>query len=164
MKGYLVACAALPLLFACTPKIGGNTQSSVSSQSAAAAQQTVQQAAQAFGLLGTWAPDCSQPASQENEHGAYSLNSDGSIDLTYDDGPDVQSNRYNWSQALMLDSGKLQMDGVFFGDNLAQHTVLEKNDAGQLRVFGNVDGSGKILVQNGAFPGGGEPPWMSKCS
>jgi hypothetical protein len=163
MTRYLMACAVLPFLFACTPA-GGNRQSSSAPAQAAAAAQTVQQAARAFGLVGTWALDCSQPASPQNEHGVYSISNDGSLDLTDDDGPQYQSNRYNFSQGLTLDSGKLQLDGVFFGDNLAQHTVLEKNASGQMRVFGNVDGSGKILVQNGAFPGGGEPPWMNKCS
>ena len=163
MKRYLVASVALPLLFACTP---GSTNTAASSQAAsAAAPQTVQQAAQQWGLIGTWAPDCSQAPSQEDEHATYALEGDGTVSLTYNDGPDIVPNRYIWNQALVLQpANKLQMDGVFLGDNQAQHTVLEKNDQGQMRVFGNVDGTGKILVQNGAFPSGGAPPWESKCS
>jgi len=172
VKRFLVGGAVLPLLFACTPHGGNNTaqsssSSSQSAQSAAQAAQpmTVQQAAQAFGLIGTWAPDCNQPPSETDEHDVYSLASDGTVSLVYDDGPGVQPNRYSWSQAVLIDQNTLQMDGIFYGDNLAQHTVLQKNDSGQMRVYGNVDGSGKILVQNGAFANGpGGPPWVNRCS
>ena len=133
---------------------------------AGAAQATpVQDAATAFGLIGTWASDCSRPASEDNEYTHYSNAPDGSVSMVYDDGPDVQPNRYTWNQAVLIDQNTLQMDGIFYGDNLAQHTVLQKNDSGQMRVYGNVDGSGKILVQNGAFTAGpGGPAWVSKCS
>jgi len=172
IKRYLAAWTALPLLFACTPHAGNNTvqPSSQPAQSAAPSAQaaqpmTVQQAAQAFGLIGTWAADCNQPPSTDDEHDVYALESDGTVSLVYDDGPDVQPNRYSWTQAVLIDQNTLQMDGIFYGDNLAQHTVLQKNDSGQMRVYGNVDGSGKILVQNGAFTGGpGGPAWVSKCS
>lgn len=177
IRRFLVAGAVVPLLFACTPRGGNNQVSSatVSSAAQSAAQSTapptpptqsmtVQQAAQAFGLIGTWAPDCNQPPSTDDEHDVYALESDGSVSLVYDDGPDVVPNRYSWSQAVLIDQNTLQMDGIFYGDNLSQHTVLQKNDSGQMRVYGNVDGSGKILVQNGTFPSGGGPPWVSKCS
>jgi hypothetical protein len=164
IRRYLLAGAALPLLFACAPS--GNNQASSQAQSTAApAAMTVQQAAQTFGLIGTWAPDCSQPPSTDDEHDIYSLESDGTVGLRYDDGPDIEPNRYNWTQAVLVDPDTLQIDGVFYGDNTAQHTVLQKNGAGQMRVFGNVDGSGKILVQNGTFANGsGGPPWVTKCS
>jgi hypothetical protein len=173
IKHVLVAGAALPLLFACTPHPGNNTVQSSSAPAQSAAQSTaqpsptmtVQQAAQAFGLIGTWASDCNQPPSTDDEHDVYALESDGTVSLVYDDGPDVQPNRYSWNQAILIDQNTLQIDGVFYGDNLAQHTVLQKNDSGQMRVYGNVDGSGKILVQNGAFTAGpGGPAWVNKCS
>lgn len=126
---------------------------------------TVQQAAQTWGLIGEWAVDCSQPASPDNTHDTYALESDGTVSLAYDAGPGMEQNRYSWTEGNIIQPDKLQIDGVFLGDNLAQHTVLQKNDQGQLRVFGNVDGSGKVLVRNGAFPdGSGAPPWSNKCS
>jgi hypothetical protein len=173
IRRYLAAWTAVPLLFACTPHAGNNTVLSSSSQPAQSAapsaqatqSMTVQQAAQAFGLIGTWASDCNQPPSTNDEHDVYALENDGTVSLVYDDGPDVQPNRYTWNQAVLIDQNTLQMDGIFYGDNLAQHTVLQKNDSGQMRVYGNVDGSGKILVQNGAFTAGpGGPAWVSKCS
>jgi hypothetical protein len=164
IRRYLLAGAALPLLFACTPS--GNNQASSQAQSTAApAAMTVQQAAQTFGLIGTWAPDCSQPPSTDNEHDIYALNSDGTVGLQYNDGPGFEPNTYNWTQAVLVDPDTLQIDGIFSGDNTAQHTVLQKNSAGQMRVFGNVDGTGKILVQNGTFANSsGGPPWVTKCS
>jgi hypothetical protein len=162
IRRYLIASAALPLLFACTPNVAN--QASAQSGTPPAAM-TVQQAAQAFGLIGTWAPDCSQPPSTDDEHDVYSLESDGTVGLQYDDGPGIEPNRYDFTQAVLVDPNTLQIDGIFYGDGLAQHTVLQKNNAGQMRVFGNVDGSGKILVQNGTFgSGSGGPPWVSKCS
>ncbi len=173
MKRWIVACAALPLLFACTPR-GGNAQASSSAVTPSAAPvtpaaptstpMTVQEAAQRFGLIGMWSVDCNQPASPDNTHDTYALESDGSVSLVYDAGPSMQQNRYSWTQGNIIQPDEIQMDGVFLGDGVAQHTVLQKNDAGQVRVFGNVDGTGKILVQNGAFPHGGAPPWSNKCS
>ena len=163
MMRYLVACGAVPLLFACTPS-GGNNQSSSQARSAATPQaMTEQQAMQAFGLIGTWATDCSQPASSEDEHDSYTLEGDGTVGEVDDDGTGAAASRYSWNQAVLVDQDTLQIDGIFYGNNLAQHTVLQKNSAGQMRVFGNVDGSGKVLVQNGAFANGGDSPWTSRC-
>jgi len=161
MHRYLFALAALPLLASCAPSAGNNTQSSSAASSSAPV--SVQQAAQTFGLIGTWAADCTQPASPDDEHATYAIESDGTVSLVYDNGPDIVPNRYAWNQGMIIDQDKLQLDGIFYGDKLAQHTVMQKNDQGQIRVFGNVDGSGKVLVQNGAFPSGGSPPWENKC-
>ena len=173
IKRYLAAWTALPLLFACTPHAGNNTvqPSSQPAQSAAPSAQaaqpmTVQQAAQAFGLIGTWAADCNQPPSTDDEHDVYALESDGTVSLVYDDGPDVQPNRYSWTQAVLIDQ-KHAADGwhLLWRQSRPAHGAAARIDSGQMRVYGNVDGSGKILVQNGAFTGGpGGPAWVSKCS
>jgi tetratricopeptide (TPR) repeat protein len=150
----------------------GATFTEPSAQSMAQATQpmTVQQAAQAFGLIGSWATDCGQVASLQNMLDIYSLESDGTISSVTNAGPGEDSGRYSYSQALLVDSDRLQIDGVFSGNKhapgSAMHIVIQKNSAGQMRVFSSVDGSGKILVQNGTFtsdPSDG-PPWENKCS
>ena len=160
MQRYLIVFAAASMLLACKP---GTTNTDSSAQASSTAPMTVQQAAQQWGLIGTWASDCSQPAGPGNEHATYALESDGTVSLSYDDGPGIVPNRYGWNQGLILSPDKLQLDGTFYGDNQAQHTELQKNEQGQMRVFGNVDGTGKVLVLNGAFPSGGAPGWDNKC-
>ena len=130
----------------------------------AASASPVQDAAARWGLLGVWATDCSRPASPDNSHDTYALESDGSVSLTYDAGPSYEPNRYSWTDGGIIAPDEMKLDGVFMGDHLAQHTVLQKNEAGQLRVLSNIDGTGKVLVENGAFPDGGGPPWANKCS
>jgi hypothetical protein len=131
---------------------------------AGAAQATpVQDAMTAFGLIGTWAPDCSQPPSGDNEYAVYRADSDGSVSMTYISGSDTAPNRYRWDEAQIVSPDRIRLIGVFFGDNLEQDTLLDRRD-GRIRVWRNVDSSGRVLVQDGAFPGGGGPPWDRKCS
>jgi hypothetical protein len=131
---------------------------------AGAAQATpVQDAATAFGLIGTWASDCSRPASEDNEYTHYSNAPDGSVSMVYDSGPGVEPNRYRWDEAEIVAPGRIRMVGVFFGDNLQQDTLLDKRD-GRIRVWRNVDSSGAVLVDQARFPSGGGPGWDEKCS
>jgi hypothetical protein len=129
----------------------------------AARASPVQDAARRFGLIGRWADDCAAPASQTDEWATYSRAADGTLALAYDSGPGVNVNRYVWRNGARTPDGDLRLDGVFLGNGLAQHTVLRKNARGQLITWSNVDGSGRVLVENGRFPGGGSPPWMTRC-
>jgi len=131
---------------------------------AGAAQATpVQEAMTAFGLIGTWASDCSQPPSERDEYTHYRIEPDGSVSMVYDSGPGLEPNRYRWDEAEIVAPDRIRMIGVFFGDNLEQDTLLDKRD-GRIRVWRNVDSSGTVLVDQATFPSGGGPGWDEKCS
>ncbi|HXQ10727.1 MAG TPA: hypothetical protein VN805_06980 [Caulobacteraceae bacterium] len=123
----------------------------------------VQDAMTAFGLIGTWAPDCSQPPSGDNEFTVYRLESDGSVSMAYMSGPDIEPNRYRWDEAQIVSPDRIRLIGVFFGNGLEQNTLLDRRD-GRIRVWSNADSSGRVLVRDGAFPSGGGPPWDQKCN
>src|ERR1700731_3134593 len=71
-------CAALVLLF---PALAH-------SQSAGAAMQE-------FGLLGTWAGECSQSPSPTNNHATYLVTSAGGLQLKYQSGADYEDSVYD---------------------------------------------------------------------
>ncbi|MBI2716798.1 MAG: hypothetical protein HYX37_20475, partial [Rhizobiales bacterium] len=50
---------------------------------ATAGAETVAQTLKQFGLLGTWADDCSQPAANNNFHTVYAAMANGNVQRTY---------------------------------------------------------------------------------
>jgi hypothetical protein len=156
---------AFVLLAACG-RTGGNTTAASGASGAppSAPAESTASVAQAFGLIGRWALNCGQAPSQDNEYAIYAAPGDGTVSLSYDDGPDVVPNRYSYTAAQLVGADQIQLDGVFVRDGQAQHPTLRKNPQGQIKVWRNVDGSGRVLVDNGAFPSGGGPAWESKCS
>ncbi|HLI66284.1 MAG TPA: hypothetical protein VKU90_07945 [Caulobacteraceae bacterium] len=171
MRRYLILFAAATLLAGCGKT--GNTVSSSgqaaslgsvsSSVTAPASPATAASVAQSFGLIGRWALDCGQPASPDNEYGVYTAAPDGSVGLTYDGGPTIEPNTYTYTAARLVGADAIEIDGVLLRTNVAQHTTLKKNGQGQMKVWGNVDGTGKVLVDQGSFPDGGGPAWESHC-
>jgi len=122
-----------------------------------------QNAVTKFGLLGTWALNCAAPASSDNEYDRWSLAPGGKVSEVYDDGPTLDHNIYRWDAARIVGSDTIVLDGVFFGNGLGQHVELVKR-AGRVRPLNSTDSSGRKLVVNGAFPGGGGPAWFQRCA
>ena len=123
----------------------------------------VQDTMSAFGLLGVWADACGRPAASDNEYATYSRNADGSVTLVYSNAPGEPGNTYRWTDAEILGPHFMWVEGAFEGDQLEQYSIVEKVGR-RLRVWSNIDSSGKVLITRGAFPDGGRPGWSTKCS
>jgi hypothetical protein len=122
-----------------------------------------QDAATRFGLPGTWALNCAAPPSPDDEYAHWSLAAGGKLGEFYDDGPTLAHNRYRWDKAALVGSNMIVLDGVFFGNGLGQHVQIIKQ-GGRIRVLNSTDSSGRRLVVDGAFPGGGGgPSWFERC-
>ncbi len=138
----------------------------VPAASGAANAQTVAQALKDFGLLGSWANDCSKPPSSNNYHTLYEPLSNGDARRTYYNAPNKI-----FSQFVIKRVSRVAADQVLYeqeGQNDLQFVVLRKT-GNRYRVFSNHSRAGKVYVQEGKYvkdspaPHGDETPWQTKC-
>src|SRR5258708_7901804 len=118
-------CAALVLLF---PALAH-------SQSATAAMRD-------FGLIGTWAGECSQSPSPTNNHATYLVTSSGGLQLKYQSGTDYEDSIYDILDAKRLDP-----------DKLSRRQVLMSTDRVTLDIV-LLTGQDKIRIGSRLFPDG----------
>src|SRR5215471_641670 len=98
-----------------------------------------------FGLLGTWATDCSRPSDSDNFYTTYAGMSDGRVRRTYYNTPDRKTpyNVYIITRAIRLPSDML--------------SYQQEGDVNQDKID-------VMLVKDGKFPGSGDDsPWQAKC-
>ena len=119
-----------------------------------------------FGLLGTWANDCSQPSSAENFYTVYAGMTDGNVRRTYYNTPDREKpyNEYYITRAIRLPADELsyRQEGSVNHDKM---DVILLRDGNKDKIWSSVrDDDNAVLVENGKFPKSGEPsPWQTKC-
>jgi hypothetical protein len=143
-----VLCAALVLLF---PVLAH-------SQSATAAMQE-------FGLLGTWAGECSQNPSPTNNHATYLVTSSGGLELKYQSGADYEDSIYNILDAKRLGSDKLSLRQVLTSNDRVTLDIVLLKDNGKIRIWSSLFPDGTALVEDGVMTSmtGRETRWMTRC-
>jgi len=124
--------------------------------------QSVEQIVSEFGLLGTWATDCSRPATALNIHTVYSL-SGGGVRLTYRYGPVERAN------SIITRAERLSPDQILYeeepvdGERGRVEVVLAMT-GGRIQVWRSRRPNGQLLVQDGRFTSdGAESPKQDKC-
>jgi len=136
--------------------------------SRAANAETVGQVLKNFGLLGTWANDCSKPASSNNYHTIYEATSNGDVRRTYYNEPNKNK---IYSQFVIKRVSRVAADQILYeqeGQDDLQYVVLKKI-ANRYRIFSNHSRAGKVFVQEGKYvkdspaTHGNETPWQTKC-
>ncbi len=80
---------------------------------AAAQTAAVDDLFQQFGLFGTWAADCKQPASPANPHVSITTPSAGLVLESHDLGADYAINRYSVLSAKRLSDERLSVEVIF---------------------------------------------------
>jgi len=119
-----------------------------------------------FGLLGTWADDCSATPSPANQYAIFSLTSRGNIELRNDFGPNYDEMLYRIVDAQRLTHFRLAFRQLLTSDDqVALNTVMMKaND--RIRVWSSRGSDGSIFVEDGAMPSanGRETGWMTRCN
>ena len=107
-----------------------------------------------FGLLGTWATDCAEPAGKSNFWTVYAGMTNGSVKRTYYNTPDRDKpyNEYIITQAVRLPDQKLaySQEGVANHDKIDVVLVKEGN---KYRIWSSVRQNGDVLVKEGLWPG-----------
>ena len=123
-----------------------------------------------FGLIGTWATDCAQPASSGNFLTVYAIKPSGEVSRTYYDQPDHVYNNYKITDAKRQAPDMLSYEQVwdFEGSpaNIAGDRVrvlLDMAD-GKFQIVSSQGSDGSFFVKDRKFPGTtDESPWQSRC-
>jgi hypothetical protein len=132
---------------------------------ALASAQSSREVLRDFGMLGTWATDCSQPSGKNNFYAIYAGMTNGSVRRTYYNTPDrkVAYNEYIITRAIRLPADQLsyQQEGSANHDKI---DVILLKDGNKYKIWSSVTAEGKALVKDGKFPDSGdESPWQTKC-
>ena len=123
-----------------------------------------------FGLIGTWAADCSQPASSGNYLTVYAIKPSGEVARTYYDKPGHIFNNYKITGAKRQAPDMLSYEQVwdFEGSpaNVAGNRVqvLLNMADNKYQIVSSQGSDGSFFVKDRKFPGSGnESPWQFQC-
>jgi hypothetical protein len=123
-----------------------------------------------FGLIGTWATDCAQPASTGNFLTIYAIKPSGEVSRTYYDQPGHVYNTYKITNAKRQASDMLSYEQVwdFEGSpaNIAgdRVRVLLNMADNKFQIVSSQGSDGSFFVKDRKYPGAGdESPWQSRC-
>ena len=132
--------------------------------------QSVANAIAEFGLIGTWATDCTQPTSTSNYLTIYAIKPSGEVSRTYYDQPDHIYNIYKITSAKRQAPDLLWYEQVWDFDgspaNIAgdRVRVLLKLADGKFQIVSSQGSDGSFFVKDRKFPGtADESPWQSRC-
>jgi hypothetical protein len=123
-----------------------------------------------FGLIGTWAADCTQPASSSNFLTVYAIKPSGAVSRTYYDQPDHVYNNYKITSAKRQAPDMLSYEQVwdFEGSpaNIAgdRVSVLLNMVDNKFQIVSSQGSDGSYFVKDRKFPGSSdESPWQLQC-
>ncbi len=117
-----------------------------------------------WGLLGSWAVDCSRPPGRDNPYLVYAERTDGLVEeLDFGDGRDIAE----------IEAARLEADGKLtlnLGPRPESHrqfrhtTTLTKGPDGRVRSFYAGDTGGNASIRDGIVLTTNEPtPWTARC-
>ncbi|HET9716713.1 MAG TPA: hypothetical protein VFP60_11070 [Pseudolabrys sp.] len=127
---------------------------------------SVEEVFQQYGLFGTWATDCSRPATPGNPHVVITTPSEGLVLEDHNLGPDFAVNRYSVLSAQPIAATSLAVHVIFQpGSEMEERQKLifsiHKNTR---RTVYNQAESGAVRVKDGvALAGGSKTPTLRKC-
>ena len=121
---------------------------------------------QQFGLFGTWAIDCQQPAAPANPHVSITTPSVGLVVEEHDLGPDYATNHYSILSAEQSSAEQLTVAVIFQpgaeGEERQTLTFLVRK--GTRRTIFNQPDGGAVRVRDGiALANGNKTPVLKKC-
>jgi len=123
-----------------------------------------------FGLIGTWASNCTQPASSSNFLTVYAIKPSGEVSRTYYDQPSHIYNNYKITNAKRQAPDMLSYEQVwdFEGSpaNIAgdRVRVLLNMADGKFQIVSSQGSDGSFFVKDRKFSGSAdESPWQSRC-
>ena len=136
----------------------------------AANAQSVANTIAEFGLIGTWATDCAQPASSSNYLTVYAIKLPGEVSRTHYDKPDHVHDTYKITSANRQASDMLLYEQVWdlesspadVAGNRMQ--VLLNMANGKFQIVSSQGSDGSFFVKDRKFPDSSdESPWQFQC-
>ena len=123
-----------------------------------------------FGLIGTWAADCTQPASSGNYLTVYAIKPSGEVSRTYYDKPGHIFNNYRITSAKRQAPDMLSYEQVwdFEGSpaNVAGNRVqvLLNMADNKFQIVSSQGSDGSFFVKDRKLSStGNESPWQFQC-
>lgn len=121
---------------------------------------------QQYNLFGTWAADCSKPATPSNPRVSITTPSAGLVLEDHNLGPDFSMNRYSVLSAEKVSANSISVEVIFQpGTEVEerQKLVFSVRDNTRRTMFNQADG-GTVRVKNGvALARGSKTPLLRKC-
>jgi hypothetical protein len=118
---------------------------------------------QKFGVLGTWAIDCGQPASPENEYSIYAVSPSGEATLAYARGAPYRDIVYQVRTAAPMGDARLALRVLGLPGRFSVDLVLVK-EGDTIRVWSSHTPDGRMLVMDGVITGNGkQSPRFKRC-
>jgi hypothetical protein len=115
-----------------------------------------------WGLVGTWAIDCSKPAARANGHFTYSIERDDIAVHARDFGNN--RDRHEILEAIISPEGYLELRIRFPEFNETRVFALAKGPDGRYQTMFNHDTKGNYTIRDGKLTGNGNPaPWITRC-
>jgi hypothetical protein len=137
---------------------------------AAAQAQSVADTIAGFGLIGTWATDCTQPAASSNFLTVYAIKPSGEVSRTSYDNPGHVYANYKITSAKRQAPDMIWYEQVWDFDgspaNIAGNRmqILLNTAAGKFQIVSSQGSDGSFFVKDRKFTGSGdESPWQAKC-
>ena len=131
-----------------------------------AAASPAQRIYRAFGLFGTWAPNCAEPASPDNPH-VEVVSGDKGLVLEQDDfGTGYEVNRYLIVAARRMNNREVAVDALFAQGSAEprRQLIVMRVERGTRRTMFTGTGDGPPLVKDGVAVANGKPtPQLNKC-
>jgi hypothetical protein len=129
----------------------------------AAAAQSVADTLTRWGLIGTWAIDCSKPASSANGHLAYVVRGPGKVVHERDFGERRDSN--DVQQARTGLGGALDLVVHFPVLNQTRKFTMMMGSDRRIRALANtrIDGTEETIKDGKFTANGGLTPWQTRC-
>jgi len=132
----------------------------------AAADPSVEELFQQFGLFGNWAGDCQQPAAPGNPHVSISMPTSDLVLEDHDLGPDFAINRYSVLSAARVSADRLAVEVIFQpgaeSEERQKLVFLIRNDT--RRTMFNQPAGGPVRVKAGiALARHTRTPLLRKC-
>jgi hypothetical protein len=117
-----------------------------------------------FGLIGTWADNCSAQPGPTNQHATFSVTARGTVMLRNDFGPNYGDMIYRVVEATRLSQFRLSLRQVLTTDSeVALDTVMLKANA-KVRIWSSRGLDGRQYVEDGIVPTANrETGWMERC-
>ena len=129
---------------------------------APAMAQSSTDAAAAWGLFGTWAVDCTQPASRQNGHLTFARTNAGVVQRR--DFGDVKD-EHPVRTVRFLPGGGLEIVMDLRGFSTVRTIAFAKESEGKKRAVSNRDEKGAYTIENGRFvANGADTPWQYRCA
>lgn len=123
--------------------------------------QTAEALAREFGLLGTWAADCTKPADKANIHSTYAVE-DGQVLNNHDAGPDFHRATFVVRSARPTGMDLLLLQTVSAAGQVSAITLRRIGD--KMQIWRVVASDQSVPVNDGKFMDSDAAiPALSKC-